>query len=115
MRPVSPYSLRTRCGRSSFGEFMSESFGQGSTTGSSSNNSMSYGGSRPARMRSGQGQSTRRHSNKRVHMATERLWVCQGCQAPKSDWSPAMKQGLLYALGGGGVLVYMLMGGFSAR
>jgi hypothetical protein len=90
-----------------------ESFGQGSATGSSSNNSMSYGGSRPARMRSGQGQSTRRHSNKRVHMATERLWVCQGCQAPKSDWSPAMKQGLLYALGGGGVLVYMLMGGFS--
>lgn len=90
-----------------------ESFGHGSASGSSSSNSRSYGGSRPARMRSGQGQSNRRHSNKRVHMATERLWVCEGCQPPKSDWSPAMKQGLLSALGAGGVLIYMLMGGFS--
>ena len=90
-----------------------ESYGHGSASGSSSSNSMSYGGSRPARMQSGQGRSTRRHSNKRVHMATERLWVCEGCKPPKSDWSPAMKQGLLLALGVGGALVYMLVGGFS--
>jgi hypothetical protein len=90
-----------------------ESFGHGSTRGSSSSSSMAYGGSRPARMRSGQGQSTRSHSNKRVHMATERLWVCHGCKPPKSDWSPATKRGLLCALGAGGVLVYVLTGGFS--
>lgn len=90
-----------------------ESFGRGSASGSSSSDSMSYGGSRPTRRRAGQSQSTRRHSNSRVHMMTERLWVCQGCQPPKSDWSPAMRRGLLWGVGAGGVLAYMLIGGFS--
>lgn len=46
-------------------------------------------------------------------MAHERLWVCEGCQPPKSDWSPAMKRNLLAALGGSGVLAYVLVGGLS--
>ncbi|WP_156170093.1 hypothetical protein [Aurantiacibacter luteus] len=57
---------------------------------SSSGQSMSFGGGRPARLRMGTGTSRRSHGGTRTHYRNETVWVCHGCKAPKSADTPGM-------------------------
>lgn len=76
-----------------------KSYGSGSSRRSGSSNSTSYGGNQPSRYRSGSSQSTRISSSSRTHMSRDRVWICKGCKAPKSDWSPAQRSFVIGAVG----------------
>lgn len=91
------------------------SYGSGSARGSTSSNSSSFGGGRPARMRSGGSNTNRSHANKRTHMAVDRVWVCAGCKAPKSDMSPTAKSAATVALGAIAFLAYGAFGPASTK
>lgn len=68
-----------------------KSYGSGSSRTTRNSNSSSFGGDRSARFRSGSSSSNRNSSNTRTHMSRDRVWICKGCRAPKSDMSPTQK------------------------
>ncbi len=82
-----------------------KSYGSGGSRSSTSSHSSGFGGGRPPRMRSGNSTTSRSHSNTRVHMSINRVWVCDGCKAPKSDLSPGTVTGGLVVVGAAAFLV----------
>lgn len=68
-----------------------KSYGSGSSRTTRNSNSSSFGGGSSARFRSGTSSSSRNSSTTRTHMSKDRVWICRGCRAPKSDMSPTQK------------------------
>lgn len=88
-----------------------KSYGSGASRTTRNSNSSSFGGDRSARFRSGSSNSNRNHSNTRTHMAKDRVWVCKGCRAPKSDMSPTQRSFMWGAIAVAAFFGFRLVGG----
>lgn len=88
-----------------------KSYGSGSSHTTGNSNSSSYGGDRSTRFRSGSSNSNRTRSSTRTHMAKDRVWVCKGCRAPKSDMSPTQRSFMWGAIAVAAFFGFQFVGG----
>ncbi len=89
------------------------SYGSGTAQSNTQSRSSSSGGQRSPRSRAGSSSGSRSHSNSRTHMSSQRIWVCKGCKAPRSDLSPPARNMLLVGFGALGFVIWSYFGGSS--